>query len=111
MSGSQVTGLSVFETQSTRTSGTGTSSWITGSQVSPSCDSGTHGSSSSSPSTASQTTGTSSRRHLSNEDVEGGLPQAATSKKKKPSWLKELAKKAEESVGPPRREVTESRAP
>ena len=34
-----------------------------------------------------------------------------TSKKRKPSWLKELVKETEESVGPPKREVRESKAP
>ena len=46
-----------------------------------------------------------------NEDVEEGLPRDATSKKRKPSWLKELVKEEEEFMGPPRREVRESRAP
>ena len=45
------------------------------------------------------------------EDVEEGLPQDATSRKRKPNWLRELVKEAKESVGPPRREVRESRAP
>ena len=40
---------------------------------------------------------------MSDEDVEEGLRQDASSKKRKPSWLKELMKEAEESVGPPRR--------
>ena len=80
------------------------------SQVSPSCDSGTHGSGSCSPGTGSQTTGTSSGRHSSDEDVEEDLPQDATSKKRKPSWLKELVEEVKESVGPPRREFRESRA-
>ena len=48
---------------------------------------------------------------MSDEDVEEGLPQDATSKKRKPSWLRELVKEAKESVGPPRREVRESKAP
>ena len=106
VTGSQVKGSSVSGTQSTGTSGT-----RTGSQVSPSCDSDTHGSGSDSPGTGSQTTGTSSRRHSSDEGVEEGLPQDATSKKRKPSWLKELVKEAKDSVGPPRREVRESKAP
>ena len=108
---SQITGSSVSGTQSTKTSGTGTSSRVTGSQVTPSCDSDTHGSGLGSPSTRYHTTGTSSRRHSSNEDVEEGLPEDDTSKKIKPSWLKELVKEAKESVGPPRIEVRESRAP
>ena len=45
------------------------------------------------------------------EDVEEGLPQDASSKKRKPSWLRELVKEAEESVRPPRREVRESKEP
>ena len=48
---------------------------------------------------------------MSDEDVEESLRQNASSKKRKPSWRKELVKEAEESVGPPRREVRESRAP
>ena len=50
-------------------------------------------------------------RHFSDEDVEEGLPQDATSRKRKPSWLRELVKEAEEFVGPPKREVRESKAP
>ena len=45
------------------------------------------------------------------EEVEERLRQDASSSKRKPSWLKELMKEAEESVGPPKREVRESRAP
>ena len=48
---------------------------------------------------------------MSDEDVEESLRHDASSKKRKPSWIKELMKEAEESVGPPRREVRESRAP
>ena len=48
---------------------------------------------------------------MSDEDVEESLRQDASSKKRKPSWLKELVKEAEELVGPPRREVRERRAP
>ena len=48
---------------------------------------------------------------MSDEDVEEGLPQDATSRKRNPSWVRELVKEAEESVGPPKREVRESRAP
>ena len=48
---------------------------------------------------------------MSDEDVLEGLQEAASSKKRKPSWLRELVKEAEESVGPPRREVRESKAP
>ena len=48
---------------------------------------------------------------MSDEDVEEGLPQDATSRKRKPSWLRELVEEAEESMGPPKREVRESRAP
>ena len=103
---SQVTSPSVLGTPST-----GTGSWITGSQVTPSGDSDTHGTASGSPGTESQTIGTSSGRHSSNEDVEEGLQRDASSKKRKPSWLRELVKEAEESVGPPRREVKESKAP
>ena len=77
--------------------------------MSPSRDSGTHVSGSCSSGTRSQTTDTSSRRHSLDEDVEG-LPQDATSKKRKPNWLKELVKETEESVGPPRREVRERKA-
>ena len=53
MYGSQVTGTSVSETQSTRTFGTGTGARVIGSQVTPSCDSGTNGSSSGSLGTGS----------------------------------------------------------
>ena len=45
------------------------------------------------------------------EEVEESLRQDASSKKRKPSWLKELMKEVEESVGPPRRKVRESKAP
>ena len=48
---------------------------------------------------------------MPDEDVEEGLRQDASSKKRKPSWLKELVKEAKESVGPPKREVRESKAP
>ena len=48
---------------------------------------------------------------MSDKEVEEGLPQDATSTKRKPSWLKKLVKEAEESVGPPRREVRERNAP
>ena len=71
----------------------------------------TLGTGSSSSRTRSQTVGTSSGRRSSNEDVEEGLRQDASSKKRKPSWLRELVKEAEESVGPPRREVRESKPP
>ena len=46
---------------------------------------------------------------MSDEDVGEGLPQDATSRKRKPSWLRELVKEAEEFVGPPNREVRESK--
>ena len=101
MIGSHVTG----------TSGTSTHSRINGSQVSPSCDLGTHGLGLGSPGTGSHTTGTSLGRHSSNEDVEEGLPQYVTSKEINPSWLKDLVNEAEQSVGPPKREIRESRAP
>ena len=66
-------------TQSTGTSYTGRSSQIIGSQVSPTCDSGSLGFDS--PGTRSQTIGTSSGRQSSDEEVqEEGLPQEATSK-------------------------------
>ena len=45
---------------------------------------------------------------MSDEDVEKSLRHDASSKKRKPSWLKKLVK---DSVGPPKREVRESRAP
>ena len=45
------------------------------------------------------------------EDIEESWRHDAFSKKRKPSWLKELVKEAEESVGPPKREVRESKAP
>ena len=48
---------------------------------------------------------------MSDEEVEESLRQDASSRKRKPSWLKELMKEAEESVRPPKREVRESRAP
>ena len=109
MTGSQVTSFSVSGTQSTGTFGTGTDSQITFSQVLPSCDSRTHGFGSGSLGTGSQTTSTSSRRHSSDEDVEEGLPHDANSKKRKPSWLKELVKESKEPVGPHKREVRESK--
>ena len=102
---SQVTGSSVSRAWSTETSGT-----ETGSQVTPSSDSDTLDTGSSSPGTGSQTVGTSSGRHLSDEDVEEGLRQDGSSKKRKPSWPRELVKEAEESIEPPRREVRESKA-
>ena len=108
---SQVTGPSVSGTQPTRTSGTGTGSRITGSQVTPSGDSDTHGSGLGSLGKGSQTVGTSSGRHSSDEDVEEGLRHDASSKKRKASWLRELVKEAEDSEGPPKREVKESKAP
>ena len=46
---------------------------------------------------------------MSDEDVEEGLPHDPTSRKRKPSWLRELVKEVEEFVGPPKREVRESR--
>ena len=107
---SHVIGSSVSGTQSTGTSGTGIGSWITSSQVTPSGDSDTLGIGSGSPGTGPQTVGTSSGRHLSDEDVEESLRQDASSKKRKPSWLKELVKEREEFVRPPRREVRESKA-
>ena len=48
---------------------------------------------------------------MSDEEVEESLRQDASSRKRKPSWLQELMKEAEQSVGPPKREVKESRAP
>ena len=48
---------------------------------------------------------------MSDEYVEESLRQNASSKKRKPSWLKELVKEAEESIGAPRREVSLSKAP
>ena len=98
MAGSNVTGSSVSGTQSTGTFGT-----RIGSQVTPSSDSDTHGTGSGSPGTGSQTVGTSSGRHLSDEYVGEGLRQDASSKKRNPSWLRDILKEEEESVGPPRR--------
>ena len=49
---------------------------------------------------------------MTDEDVkEEGSPQEAISKKRKPSWLKELMKEAFESIGKPNREVIDSKAP
>ena len=45
------------------------------------------------------------------EDVEESLRQDASSKKRKPSWLKELMKEAGESVGRLRRKLRESTTP
>ena len=72
---------------------------------------GTLGIGSSSPGTGSHTVGTSSGRHSFDEDIEESLRQDGSSKKRKPSWLKEIVKEVEESVGPPRREVKESKVP
>ena len=79
---------------------------ITRSHMTPSGDS-----SSSGTGTGSQVVGTSSRRQVSDEEVEESLRQDASSRKRKPSWLQELMKKVEQSVGPPKREVRLSRAP
>ena len=79
--------------------------------MTPLGDSSSSGIGSGSPGIGSQVVGTSLGRHLSYEDVEESLRHDASSKKRKPSWLKELVKEAEESVGPPKREVRESRAP
>ena len=48
---------------------------------------------------------------MSDEEVEESLRQDVSSRKRKQSWLKELMKEAEDSVGPSKREVRESRAP
>ena len=45
------------------------------------------------------------------EEVQKSLRQDASSRKRNPICLKELMKESEESVGPPRREVRESKAP
>ena len=47
---------------------------------------------------------------MSDEDVEEGLPHDATFRKRKASWLRELVKEAKKSVGPPKREVRDSKA-
>ena len=47
---------------------------------------------------------------MSDEDVEEGLRQDASSKKRNPSWIRDLMKESKESVGPPKREVRESKA-
>ena len=67
MTRSQVTSSLVLGTQST-----GIGSQVTGSQVTPSCDSDTHGLGSGSSRIGFQIVGTSSGRHLSDEDVEEG---------------------------------------
>ena len=78
--------------------------------MTPSRDSSSYGTGSGSPGTGSQAIGTSSGRQVLDEEVqEVGLPREATSKKRKPSWLKEIVKEAKEYVGPPRRDVRESR--
>ena len=74
-------------------------------------DSGSSGTGTGSPGVGSQIVGTSSGRQMSDEEVEESLKQVASSRKRKPSWLQELMKKAEQSVGLPKREVRESRAP
>ena len=79
--------------------------------MTPSGDSSSSGTCTSSPGIGSQVVGTSLGRQVSDEEVEESLRQDASSRKRKPSWLKELMKEAEESVGPPKREVRESRTP
>ena len=74
--------------------------------MTPSGDSGSSG-----IGTSSQVVNTFSGRQVSDEEVEESLIQDASSRKRKPSWLKELMKEAKESYGPPNREVRESRAP
>ena len=111
VTGSHVRGSLVSRTQSTGNSGTRTGSRITGSQVTPSCDSSSLGIGSNSLGTGSQVVATSSGRQVFDEDVEESLRQDASSKKRKPSTLKELMKEAEKSVGPPRREVRERKVP
>ena len=111
MTRSQVTGPFVTWAQSTGTSGTGKDSRITGLQETPSGDSSSSGTGLGSLRTGSQVVGTSSERQVSDEVVEESLRQDASSRKRKPSWVKELMKEAKESVGPTKREVRESRAP
>ena len=79
--------------------------------MTPSGDLSSSGTGTGSPGTGSQVVGTSSRRQMPDEEFEESLRQDASSRKRKPSWLKELIKEAEKSVGSPKREVRESRAP
>ena len=39
------------------------------------------------------------------------MQELASSNKRKPSWLKDLVNEAEQSVGPPKREIRESTTP
>ena len=62
--------------------------------MTPLGDSSSSGIGTGSPGTGSQVVGTSSGRHVSDEEVEESLRQDASSKKRKPSWLQELMKEA-----------------
>ena len=79
--------------------------------MTPSGDSSSSGIGTGSPDIGSQVVGTSPGRQMFDEEVEEILRKDASSKKRNPSWLKELMKEAKESVGPPRREVRESKEP